>query len=61
MTSKTKLDRCKCCGGEDVFTCEMCGNGLASEPIYFVDTSGIDLDPNYEHTLWVCSDCKDRA
>ena len=56
----TNLTRCGCCNGESVFTCEMCGNGLASERKPFVDTSGIDLDPNTEHSLWVCVDCKDR-
>jgi len=60
MDTNKKLDKCSCCKGENVFTCEMCGTGLASEPLYFVDTSGLDLDPNYEHAIWVCVGCKDR-
>lgn len=56
----TTNKRCDCCGGENVFTCEMCQNGLALTPIYFFDTSGIDLDPNVEHALWVCPDCASK-
>lgn len=55
------MQKCDCCDGSDVFTCESCGNGLATERIGFVDSSGIDYDPNTEHAIWVCSDCKVRA
>jgi hypothetical protein len=55
------MTKCDCCNGENVFTCEACGNGLASERKPFTDTSGIDLDPNTEHAIWVCVDCKDRV
>jgi len=54
------MKKCKCCDGETVFTCEMCGNGLAINEIPFTDTSGTDLDPNLEHAIWVCDDCKKR-
>ena len=54
------MRKCGCCNGEDVFTCEMCGNGLASERKAFVDTSGIEFDPNTEHAIWVCVDCVKR-
>ena len=54
------MTKCDCCSGEDVFTCECCGNGLATERVPFVDTSGIGYDPNTEHAVWFCSDCKDN-
>jgi len=54
------MRKCDCCNGESVFTCESCGNGLASERKPFVDSSGIEFDPNTEHAIWVCVDCAER-
>jgi hypothetical protein len=57
MATTPAPKKCDCCDGSDVFTCESCGNGLATERLPFVDTSGIDFDPNTEHAVWVCPDC----
>ncbi len=53
----TNLERCNCCNGETVFSCQGCGNALATERKPFVDSSGIEFDPNYEHAIYVCVDC----
>jgi hypothetical protein len=52
------MTKCNCCNGESVFTCESCGNGLASERQPFTDSSGVEFDPNTEHAIYVCVDCK---
>ena len=54
------IRKCDCCDGKNVFTCECCGNGLATERMPFVDTSGIEFDPNTEHAVWFCVDCAER-